>query len=69
MQYHEYIQSEAWKQKRAQRLAISNNQCAVCGTGRNLEVHHLTYARIFSTRTWKIFYPCASSTTQSRKAW
>lgn len=46
--YSEYINSPAWAQKRSQRLAMSNYRCAACGTTKRLEVHHLTYARIFN---------------------
>jgi len=46
--YAEYLGSEAWEQKRKQRLAISNWKCAACGSGHQLQVHHLTYERIFN---------------------
>ena len=45
--YQEYLTSEAWQKKRMQRLAISKFRCAACGSRDGLEVHHLTYARIF----------------------
>lgn len=48
-EYVDYINSEAWRQKRAERLRISKGRCAVCGRRRRrgaIEVHHLTYARM-----------------------
>lgn len=45
--YSAYLQSEAWGQKREHRLALSSCRCDACGEEKQLEVHHLTYARIF----------------------
>ena len=47
-EYEAYLNSDAWKAKRAQRLAISGHRCAACRAGRAVQVHHLTYARIFN---------------------
>lgn len=51
-EYQLYLQSEAWNQKKHQRMAIDNYTCQACGcrgTSRNpLEIHHLTYTRIGS---------------------
>ena len=41
--YLNYIQSDAWKDKAAQRRKIDGNKCALCGSKRKLQVHHLTY--------------------------
>lgn len=46
-EYHAYLQSEAWLERRNARLAIANHRCPICGTRKNLQVHHLTYKRIF----------------------
>lgn len=46
--YSDYLQSPEWRSKRAQRLKISQNRCAACGSTDKVEVHHLTYARIFN---------------------
>lgn len=48
VKYQEYLNSEAWQKKRLQRLSISKFKCAACNVGGCLEVHHLTYARIFN---------------------
>lgn len=44
--YSGYIQSSHWKDIRRQRLAMDGFQCSICGTAKNLEVHHLTYERL-----------------------
>lgn len=46
--YEEYLKSEAWGLKRAARIAMSGGKCECCTSTRNLQVHHLTYARIFN---------------------
>jgi len=48
MEYEEYIASAAWRKKRQERLVISKFKCAACGSGQNLDVHHLTYARFLN---------------------
>lgn len=44
--YSGYIHSSHWKDIRRQRLAMDGFQCSICGTAKNLEVHHLTYERL-----------------------
>jgi hypothetical protein len=46
-EYVEYLLSDAWKAKRLQRLELSGHKCESCGRTKRLEIHHLTYARIF----------------------
>lgn len=46
-EYSDYLNSEAWKSKRIQRMAISHFRCAAC-KAKSTEVHHLTYERIFN---------------------
>lgn len=41
IQYDSYIKSPEWQQKREVRFWIDRNTCQMCGTDRNLEVHHL----------------------------
>ena len=45
-QYNGYLQSSHWKDIRRQRLAMDGFQCSICGTAKNLDVHHLTYERL-----------------------
>lgn len=42
-EYYKYLNSKLWKVKRAQRLQRDGYRCAICGTGKNLQVHHITY--------------------------
>ena len=46
-EYAAYLDSPEWKIKRAQRLAIAKYRCAACNASEHVQVHHLTYARIF----------------------
>ncbi len=46
-EYAKYLESDEWKKKRHARLALGKFKCAVCGAKSELQVHHLTYARIF----------------------
>lgn len=49
-EYHEYLQSKAWKEKAYKRMVIDGFECQACGCrgSRNneLEVHHLSYSDI-----------------------
>lgn len=42
--YEAYIHSSAWRRKRAERLALDRGRCAKCGSTRNLQCHHRSYA-------------------------
>lgn len=44
--YKEYLQSERWRQNREKRLQIDGRMCAVCGSGKDLNVHHLNYRNV-----------------------
>ena len=44
--YHEYIKSPAWKERARKRMRMDRFQCSVCGTAKNLAVHHITYERL-----------------------
>lgn len=45
--YNSYLLSEAWNEKRTMRLKLSGWKCEACGAKQLLQVHHLTYERIF----------------------
>ena len=47
--YRSYLNSDAWKAKRAQVLKAAGGKCRRCGA-RATEVHHETYKRIFNER-------------------
>lgn len=49
--YLEYMKSEAWAEKKRQRMEIDHNCCVMCGrpaekTKSGLQVHHVTYKRL-----------------------
>lgn len=44
--YHEYMKSEEWAVLRSARLRKDGYQCAMCGTAKNLAVHHITYEHL-----------------------
>ena len=46
MNYKVYLQGEHWKLMRRLRLEVDSEQCAVCGSRNQLNVHHKTYDRI-----------------------
>lgn len=47
--YSEYLLSDTWKAKRARCIALAGGQCECRGPHNGpLQVHHLTYARIFN---------------------
>lgn len=44
--YHEYIKSSEWKNKREERLIIDGYKCVICKSEENLSVHHLHYENL-----------------------
>jgi hypothetical protein len=47
LSYSEYINGPAWKAKREEKLRQVGRRCECCGSSNRLEVHHLTYVRLF----------------------
>lgn len=45
--YRDYLASEVWEGIRSRRLAFDHYQCCLCHTGKQLEVHHITYPEIW----------------------
>ena len=51
MTYQEYLQSEDWQQKRAQKFREArHHRCAICRSRTSLEVHHLNYRNWFDVQ-------------------
>ncbi len=48
MNYKEYLKSEHWLGMRDRILWERDYECQACGSGKNLNVHHLTYAHLGS---------------------
>ncbi len=45
-EYNAYLQSDQWKQKKAERLKLDGYRCRMCGKTQdetNLETHHINY--------------------------
>ena len=45
--YHEYLKTDEWKDKRNERLRLDNHICTMCG-GDAANVHHKNYNSIFN---------------------
>lgn len=44
--YYNYLHSEKWREKRRLALKRDGYRCQMCGTGINLNVHHISYANL-----------------------
>ena len=44
--YKEYLQSDKWQEVRRERFQIDGYQCQICGTAKNLDVHHVSYEHL-----------------------
>jgi hypothetical protein len=44
--YAEYLQTPHWRSLRAWALERAGNRCQLCGSAKELEVHHNTYERL-----------------------
>jgi len=45
--YQAYLNSPEWRAKRQDVLALAGYRCVACGKTIDLEVHHITYERIY----------------------
>jgi len=48
--YKRYLLTPEWRSTRAAAIKRAGGKCQVCGSTRNVEVHHLTYERLFHER-------------------
>lgn len=44
--YEFYMKTERWKEKRKTRLLLDFFRCSICGTAKNLQVHHVNYENV-----------------------
>ncbi len=44
--YYEYMHSEAWSKRRLEVLKRDRFRCQMCGTAKNLRVHHINYEHL-----------------------
>lgn len=56
--YQEYLKSDEWRERRGRRLQLSDGKCEVCGSVKGLEVHHITYDRIFNEHMEDLMVVC-----------
>ena len=46
LKYYDYLHSEEWQAKRLQALVRDNFRCQLCGSGTNVQVHHINYENL-----------------------
>lgn len=46
MKYEDYLKTSHWKSVREKRKELDGHQCFICGSTRELNVHHLSYERL-----------------------
>lgn len=46
-EYHAYLKSPQWRAKRKRLIALRCGRCEICRETDGLQLHHLTYARLF----------------------
>ena len=46
--YKIYLSSDHWKETRKKRLELDGYKCCICGIGCDLDVHHLSYDRLWN---------------------
>lgn len=56
--YAMYIQSPQWAAKAAKCKKAANGKCEICGSDRNLEVHHYNYRGLYCEEAEDIFCLC-----------
>jgi len=47
-EYEKYLKSSTWRKKREQLFALRGKRCESCSSENLLQIHHLTYERIFN---------------------
>ena len=57
-QYHSYLQSPDWNIKRSTVLERDKYKCRICGFGDKLQVHHLTYDRVYDESLYDLVTVC-----------
>ena len=57
--YRLYLRSPKWRAKRKAVMTRDNGQCQFCGA-KAIDVHHLTYVRIFNESIYDLVAICRS---------
>lgn len=58
--YDDYLASDKWREKRQRVLQRDGFKCFACGSDVDLNVHHLTYERIYQERIEDLVTLCRS---------
>jgi 5-methylcytosine-specific restriction endonuclease McrA len=58
MNYQNYLQSDEWKKRRGKALTYWGHRCAICNSGKYLDVHHRTYANIGKEKMTDLIVLC-----------
>lgn len=58
-EYDAYLASAAWQERREKVLLRDGYRCQACGERDATQVHHLTYARVFSEPLFDLVAVCA----------
>ena len=57
--YQEYLQTPRWQALRAAAIEQFRGRCAVCNSGKNLNVHHREYPEVLgSEEQWQLTVLC-----------
>ena len=59
-EYSNYLASKKWIGKRNKALELAEYKCSICGTKKNLCVHHLNYNNIGDERQTDLFVLCTA---------
>lgn len=65
--YQGYLKTDHWRQRRELALERAERRCQECGKGGPLEVHHLTYARLFQERDEDLLVLCRDCPRQTAR--
>jgi hypothetical protein len=58
--YSNYLQSQQWHRKKENRKALDQNQCRLCFATTQLQVHHVTYEKLFNEPMSHLLTVCKS---------
>lgn len=56
--YHDYLHSAQWRAKCEHLFAVRGRKCEKCGRVSHLQVHHITYDRLFVERDTDLRIEC-----------
>lgn len=57
--YRAYLRSDEWACKRDLAIRTWGNECQLCGSSKNIQIHHRTYDRVFNEDVDDLMVVCA----------